>query len=258
MNPPLRAACPPLGACIGFKNRGSIALSMNSLSVSAVHRSAHFGALFDWDGVVIDSREHHEESWNRLATELGRPLPEDHFLKGFGRKNEFIIPEILHWTEDTEEIRRISLRKEELYREVVRERGLKALPGVEAWLQTLRKAGIPCAIGSSTHRANLDLSLELIGLRSFFEAIVTAEDVQLGKPDPQVFLMAAQRLGMPPERCVVFEDAHVGIAAARAGGMRVIGVATTHRIEELGEADLAVERLDSLDLSELLGWFPAR
>lgn len=231
---------------------------MNSLSASVPHQPAHFGALFDWDGVVIDSREHHEASWERLAAELGRALPEGHFIKGFGRKNEFIIPEILNWTQDAEEIRRISLRKEELYREVVRERGLQALPGVKAWLQKLLKAGVRCAIGSSTHRANLDLSLELIGLRSFFEAIVTAEDVQLGKPDPQVFLMVAHRLGMPPERCVVFEDAHVGIAAARAGGMRVIGVATTHRIEELGAADLAVERLDSLNLSELQAWFPVR
>jgi beta-phosphoglucomutase family hydrolase len=231
---------------------------MNLIPASVPQRPAHCGALFDWDGVVIDSREHHEASWERLAAELGRPLPEGHFLKGFGRKNEFIIPEILHWTHDPGEIRSISLRKEELYREVVRERGLQALPGVEAWLQTLRKAGVPCAIGSSTHRANLDLSLDLIGLSSFFEAIVTAEDVQIGKPDPQVFLMAAHRLGMPPDRCVVFEDAHVGIAAARAGGMRVVGVATTHRREELGEADLAVDRLDTLDLSALMGWFPAR
>jgi len=218
-------------------------------------RTALWGALFDWDGVIIDSRRHHEESWERLAAELGKPLPEGHFLKGFGRKNEFIIPEMLGWTKELEEIHRISLRKEELYREVVSDWGLEALPGVRTWMERLRDAGVPCAIGSSTHLANIDLSLGMIGLAEFFQGIVTAEDVHHGKPDPEVFLVAAQRVDRAPERCVVFEDAHVGIQAARAGGMRVVGVATTHTIEELTEPDLAVHRLDELEPATLSKWF---
>lgn len=216
---------------------------------------APWGALFDWDGVIIDSRTHHEASWERLASEAGLPLPPGHFIKGFGRKNEFIIPEILGWTKDLAEIHRFSLRKEELYREVVAERGLEPLPGVRTWLERLRDAGVPCAIGSSTHRANIDLSLGLIGLAEFFDAIVTAEDVTRGKPDPQVFVTAAQRINRAPERCVVFEDAHVGIEAARAGGMRVVAVATTHPVEELTAADIAVRRLDELEITTLSGWF---
>jgi HAD superfamily hydrolase (TIGR01509 family) len=216
---------------------------------------ASWGALFDWDGVIIDSSSHHEESWERLAGELAKPLPPDHFKRGFGRKNEFIIPELLGWTRDAAEIRAISLRKEALYREVVAERGLDPLPGVRTWLERLRDAGVPCAIGSSTHRANIDLSLGLIGIAEFFTAIVTAEDVSLGKPDPEVFLTAAARIGRAPGRCVVFEDAHVGIAAARAGGMRVVAVATTHPEEELTAADRAVERLDELIPAELARWF---
>ncbi len=217
--------------------------------------AADWGALFDWDGVIIDSSSHHEESWERLAREVARPLPPDHFKKGFGRKNEFIIPELLGWAHAPPEIRRISLRKEALYREIVAERGLSALPGVRTWLERLRDAGVPCAIGSSTHRANIDLSLGLIGLAEFFSGIVTAEDVSSGKPDPEVFLTAAAHIARPPERCVVFEDAHVGIAAARAGGMRVVGVATTHPASELTAADLAVQRLDELQPVILAGWF---
>lgn len=217
--------------------------------------AADWGALFDWDGVIIDSSSHHEESWERLAREEARTLPPDHFKKGFGRKNEVIIPKLLGWTHEPAEIRRISLRKEALYREVVAERGLSALPGVRTWLERLRDAGVPCAIGSSTHRANIDLSLGLIGLAEFFSAIVTAEDVSHGKPDPEVFLTAAARIARPPERCVVFEDAHVGIAAARAGGMRVVGVATTHPAGELTAADLAVQRLDELQPATLAAWF---
>ena len=219
--------------------------------------SASWGALFDWDGVIIDSSRHHEESWERLARELGLPLPADHFTKGFGRKNEFIIPHLLRWTEAPEEIRRISLRKEALYREVVAEWGLEPLPGVRVWLERLRAASVPCAIGSSTHRANIDLSLGLIGLGEFFTGIVTAEDVSAGKPDPEVFVKAARSIGRAPERCVVFEDAFVGIEAARAGGMKVIGVATTHPIAELAMTDRPVRRLDELEPADLAAWFAA-
>jgi len=216
---------------------------------------ANWGALFDWDGVIIDSSAHHEESWNRLAMEGNLPLPEGHFKKGFGRKNDFIIPEILGWTHDLSEISRLSLRKEELYREIVTEWGLSPLPGVRTWLERLRTAGVPCAIGSSTHRANINLSLGLIGLAEFFSAIVTAEDVTEGKPNPQVFLKGAGKIERPADHCVVFEDAFVGIAAARAGGMKVVAVATTHPIAELGAADIAVSRLDELEPVTLAKWF---
>jgi beta-phosphoglucomutase family hydrolase len=209
------------------------------------------GAIFDWDGVIIDSSSHHEESWERLAKETGYQLPAGHFKKGFGMKNEFIIPNLLHWTSDPAEVNRLSLRKEALYREIVVEWGLKPLPGVVAWLDQLRDAGISCAIGSSTHRLNIETGLALIGLRERFHAIITAEDVSHGKPDPEVFLKAAGRLGVAPERSVVFEDALVGIEAAHRGGMKVIAVATTNSIDLLKDADLAVHRLDELTIERL-------
>ncbi|MGA3171304.1 MAG: HAD family phosphatase [Chthoniobacteraceae bacterium] len=216
---------------------------------------ANWGAIFDWDGVIIDSSRQHEESWERLAREVGKPLPEGHFKAGFGRKNEFIIPRLLHWTRDEAEVRLLSLRKEALYREIVRGKGLDPLPGVRTWLDRLRAAGVPCALGSSTHRENIEVSLDMLGLRSFFRAIVSAEDVSHGKPDPEVFLKAAERIGLPPKRCVVFEDAHVGIEAARRAGMRVIAVATTNPLADLGGADTAVERLDQLDVARIAPWF---
>jgi len=217
--------------------------------------SATWGALFDWDGVIIDSSTHHEESWERLAREIDKPLPEGHFKKSFGRKNEFIIPEMLNWAKEPAEIRHLSLRKEALYRDVVAERGVEALPGVRTWLERLRAAGVPCAVGSSTHRENIQLSLGIIGLAEFFQAIVTSEDVKQGKPHPEVFLTAASRVDRAPERCVVFEDAFVGIEAARAGGMKVVAVATTHPPEELTAADRVVRQLDELEPAQLAKWF---
>jgi beta-phosphoglucomutase family hydrolase len=214
-----------------------------------------WAAIFDWDGVIIDSSRQHELSWKRLAREIGKLLPEGHFNAGFGRKNEFIIPNLLNWEHDPAEVRRLSLRKEALYREIIREQGLEPLPGVRTWLERLDGAGIPRAIGSSTHRENIEVSLDVLGLRRFFHQIVTAEDVNHGKPDPEVFLTAAAKIAMAPDRCVVFEDAHVGIEAAHRAGMRVIAVASTNPIEDLGKADRAVHSLDELEVGEISKWF---
>jgi beta-phosphoglucomutase family hydrolase len=209
------------------------------------------GAIFDWDGVIVDSSSHHEESWERLAEESGLTLPEGHFRKGFGMKNEFIIPNLLNWSNRAPEILQLSLRKEELYREILLEWGIRPLPGVVEWLTALRERGVRCAIGSSTHRLNIHTILTVLGFEDWFAAIVTAEDVSHGKPDPEVFLTAAKQIEIDPIHCVVFEDAFVGIEAAHRGGMKVVAVATTNSIETLQAADLAVHRLDELSVDQV-------
>ncbi|MGE9292794.1 MAG: HAD family hydrolase [Puniceicoccales bacterium] len=213
------------------------------------------GALFDWDGVVIDSSSAHELSWDLLAEEEKKPLPEGHFKRGFGRKNTVLIPEILEWTTDAGEIARLDARKEELYREIIRERGIDPLPGVRELLQGLMDAGIPCCVGSSTSRENIETIMDIADLRKYFADITSAEDVSAGKPDPEVFVKAAQKIHRLPEDCVVFEDAIHGIKAGLAGGMKVVAVATTHRLEDLGMADLAVYRLTDVDVPRLRSLF---
>ena len=207
---------------------------------------ATWGAIFDWDGVVIDSADRHRESWDVLAAELGRTLTEAFFLKGFGRKNEAIIPELLGWTHEPAEIDRIARRKEVIYRELLREKGAREIPGTRVWLHRLRDAGIPRCIASSTCYENLTCAIELLKLDGLFDGIVSAGDVTRGKPDPEVFLLAGGKLGYPPARCIVFEDAHVGIEAARAARMKVIAVSTTHPADSLSDADLVVPSLDEL------------
>lgn len=205
------------------------------------------GALFDWDGVIIDSSKQHEESWEMLADELGKPMPADHFLRGFGMKNQVIIPDILGWSNDPDEIHQYSLRKEYLYREIVRERGIEPLPGVLDVLRMLSDNEVPCSVASSTHRENIETIFDVIGVRGYFQAVVTSEDVLHGKPDPEVFLKAAKKLGRDPRHCVVFEDAHVGIEAGLAAGAKVIAVATTNVLDSLGRADRAVASLKDVD-----------
>jgi beta-phosphoglucomutase len=133
------------------------------------------------------------------------------------------------------------------------------LPGVRPLLEQLHQAAWPQAIGSSAPRRNLELILDLTNTRAFFQAIVSMEDTSRGKPDPQVFLIAAQRLGVPPERCVVMEDAVAGVQAARAGGMKCVAVSFVgHHPEEklrAAGADLVVPTLERVDLAALRNLF---
>lgn len=209
------------------------------------------GVIFDWDGVVIDSSAQHERSWELLAAEVGKPLPDGHFKAGFGKKNQEIIPKILKWTDDPGEIGRLGDRKEVLYRELVREQGVTVLPGARELLVALAEAGIPRSVGSSTPMSNLEAIFAATGLRALFTAVVCGDDVKNGKPAPDVFLLAAERLGLAPGDCLVIEDAHVGIAAAHAAGMDVLAVATTHPLDELTDADAAVATLAGITPARL-------
>ncbi len=219
-------------------------------------RPPPFGAIFDWDGVIIDSAKLHEESWRRLARELGRNVTAESFRRGFGRKSAQIIAEIHRWATAPEEIVSLTNRKEALYREIVATSQIVPLPGVTAWLARLRAARVPCAVASSTQLLNIEAVLPRIGLGNAFSAIVSAEDVGRGKPDPEVFVTAAERLGMATQSCVVFEDAQVGLAAAHAAGMRVVAVATTHAPGELAAADLVVRQLDELTVEQVAALLP--
>ena len=205
------------------------------------------GALFDWDGVVVDSSAQHERSWQLLADENGKRLPPDHFLRGFGMKNQEIIRDLLGWCDDPQEIEALSLRKEVLYRMVVQKEGIMPIPGAVELLRLLNGRGVACAVASSTHRENITSALERMGMRHLFATVVSAEDVTIGKPDPEVFMTSAKAIGCDCHRCVVFEDAVVGIQAGRAAGMKVVAVATTNTLDKLQDANLAVESLYHVD-----------
>ncbi len=204
--------------------------------------------MFDWDGVVIDSSRLHERSWEVMAAELGLPLPPNHFKRGFGMKNERVIPEVLGWATDPARVHEIAVRKEACYRCLALEEGLEPMPGVREILARLNRAGVPCAIASSTPRPNIDFILERMGLHTCFAAITTGDLVPHGKPAPDIFLHAAGQLGGLPS--LVFEDALVGIEAAHRAGMCVVAVTTTHPAQELGAADKVVNRLDELEWDE--------
>jgi len=199
--------------------------------------------LWDLDGTLLDSEEYHWLSWRQTMASLGHPISREEFLATFGLRNDEILPRWLGATATLEDIRRVSREKESLYRKLLREGGVAPLAGAAEWVRRLQREGWLQAIASSAPRANVDVVLEVLGMASFFQAVVSAEDVTAGKPDPQVFLTAADRLEVAPQACVVVEDSPMGIEAARRAGMHCIGVSRNGR---LAAADLAVASLDQL------------
>ncbi len=204
------------------------------------------GAIWDMDGTLVDTGELHFEAWKEVCRELGRDFTREDFAATFGRRNPEIIAWLFGEKLDPRQMEELGSHKEEIYRAAARG-GISLLPGVADLLHGLRDAGFRQAIGSSAPRANLELILELTGIAPLFHAVVGMEQTQRGKPDPQVFLVAADLLGVPPERCVVFEDAVAGVEAARAGGMkcvavRFVGHHTAEKLQAAG-ADLVVGSL---------------
>ena len=187
-----------------------------------------FGAIFDWDGVVVDSSNIHFKSWEMLAEELDLPLPDDHFERGFGKRNQTIIPEILGWTKNVELIEKWGLRKEEIYREIGSSDGIPLAKGSKEFLKRLHAEPFRSAIGTSTERKNVELAIKQHDLSDFFSASACSEDVQEGKPNPEVFLKAAAGLSISPSLCVVFEDSPHGIEAAQNANMKSVALTTSH------------------------------
>lgn len=208
-------------------------------------------AIFDWDGTLVDSSAAHKWAWERLAADEELTLPENHFVKGFGYTNPKIIREIYDWTTDPAEVARLGDRKEELYRERLGTMTLRPLKGVLPFIQRLRDTGVPCAIGTSTPRENIRVAARTAGLNGYFAASTCGDEVKKGKPDPEVFLRCAWKLGVQPQHCVVFEDAPHGLEAAKNAQMLAVGLTTTHPARDLPQADLVINSFDDLSVSLL-------
>ena len=196
------------------------------------------------DGTLIDSEDFHWFSWRDTMSQEGVSLTHEQFLATFGWRNDSILRQWLGAAATPELIERVGSAKEKLYRELVRKNGMSPLPGVSNWIERLHARGWLQAIASSAPRLNVEVVLGALGMTHYFQGVVSAEDVHKGKPDPEVYLTAAARVGAVPGRCVVVEDAAAGIAGARHAGMRSIGV---NRNGGLLAADVAVKSLDLLD-----------
>lgn len=199
--------------------------------------------IWDLDGTLIDSADYHWEAWQEVMAAEDFTISYEEYVADFGKRNDEILRGRLgeHLTDDY--IARVSLAKEEAYRTLVRTRGLDLLPGAARWLARLHADGWMQALGTSAPRGNIDAVFDALDIARFFNAVMSADQVERGKPFPDVFLAAARKLEVAPSDCIVVEDAPAGIEAARRAGMFALAVRSTH--PDL-TGDFTVQSLDVL------------
>jgi len=210
----------------------------------------HKAIIWDMDGVIADTARHHYRAWQAVMQERGAVYTEADFRNNFGKRNDTIIKFILGDSVTPDEIEEIAVTKEDIFRRHARG-NLTALPGVAALMKSSREHGFVQAVGSSAPLENIRLVMQELGIAEFFEAIVSGREVKEGKPSPQGFLLAAERLGVKPQNCVVIEDAVAGVSAAKRGGMSCLAVTNTNPKSKLAEADLIVDSLEEVTVSRL-------
>lgn len=207
--------------------------------------------LWDMDGTLVDTAEHHFHAWVRICKEYGKEFTRADFTATFGKRNPEIIDYLFDGKIQGPDADKLGHQKEEYYRAESTKTGIELLPGVLNLLKSLNELGAKQAIGSSAPRGNLELILKLTGIGKYMQAMVGMEDTQRGKPDPQVFLIGAEKLKIQPQNSVVVEDAIAGVQAAKAGGMKCIAVSFVghHSEEKLKSAgaDRIVKTLSELD-----------
>jgi beta-phosphoglucomutase family hydrolase len=206
--------------------------------------------IFDMDGTVVDTTELEYKAWSRMMREQGVEFTHEEYIKVLGAKGSEIVKKHLDWDEDA--IQEILQNKEKYFKELVAQHGLELIPGVEKVLQDIQQIPLKMALATGASRKKLEFVLEQLPIGQYFDAMITADDTQTGKPDPEVFLNAAKKLGVPPDSCIVMEDARNGAQAAKKGHMICIAITTTRGKDQLPEADLVVNRYEELDIRDFV------
>lgn len=199
-----------------------------------------FAVLFDMDGVLIDNTDFHINAWLQFSQKHDRPITKNQYLENInGRVSADAMAYVFQRAIEPGELIVLTEEKEAIYRELYRPH-LQPAPGLLAFLDALKAAGVRLAVGTSAPISNVTFTLDGLSLRPYFDAVVDASMIHRGKPDPEIYLTAAERVGVPPAQCVVFEDAFAGIEAGFRAGMQVVAVATTHTHNELADAGAAL------------------
>ena len=211
--------------------------------------------IFDMDGTIVDNMGYHTQSWIRFFEQRGMAIDADEFFRTTaGRQGKEIIRSRLGEDLDDAEVKRLNLEKEAVYRELYGPHR-KTVKGFDALIKAAKEGGIKLAVATAAPVGNIEFTLDGLDLRRHFDAIVGAADVARGKPHPDGFLLAAEKLGAAPPECIVFEDAPLGVEAARNAGMRCVVLTTTLPAEAFAQFDNVIAiapDFASLDLAALL------
>ena len=215
-------------------------------------RSKTRAVIWDMDGVIADTAPYHLKAWQEVFRKRGVKFTEEDFRRQFGQRNDTIIRTTLGEGVSQSEVDVIASEKEANYRHRVRQ-NIRPLPGAVKLIKSLKEHGFSVALASSAPVENIQLIMRGLGIEDSFQAIVSGREVQEGKPSPQGFLLAAQKLGAEQENCAVIEDAPAGITAAKRAGMHCLAVTNSHPQSSLTEADLIVDTLEAVGVNDLEG-----
>lgn len=207
--------------------------------------------IFDMDGTLVDNNPYHVKAWQAFYQKRGRELSLDEYKQNInGRVAKDIFPYIFQREITPEEIALLSDEKESLYRELYKPH-IKPIDGLVPFLEEIKKAGLPMAIATSGLPVNIDFLFENLIIIQYFNSIIDATHITKGKPDPEIFIKAAQSINADPLSCVAFEDSVSGIAAAKAAGMKVVALTTMQKREFIQQADLIIDNYTQVNLPTL-------
>jgi beta-phosphoglucomutase family hydrolase len=206
--------------------------------------------IWDMDGVIADTIEYHFQAWKEEFAKKGVDYTEEHFLRFFGQRNDTIIRDALGDDISPEEMATINIAKQANFRRRVIGH-IRPLPGAVELIKAIYTRDIKQAIASSAPAENIEVITRSLGIKTCFQAVAYGTEVPEGKPSPQIYLLAAKKLGIIPANCVVFEDAIAGVEGARRGGMKCVAVTNSHPMEKLKQADRVVKTLEGISIDDL-------
>lgn len=209
-----------------------------------------FGVIFDMDGVIVDNYKFHIQAWVEFGKKNGMNITDDDIYQVFGNTNKEIFKLFFDSKFNEEEVKKYSEEKELLYRQLF-SNSIKAADGLPELVKSLKEMNIKMAVATGGPKENVNFVMEKTGLRSYFEHIVDDSHVTRGKPNPDIFLLAAELLKKKPSDCIVFEDSVHGIEAAIAANMKVIALTTTYKRDKLGRANYIIQNFKDINAESL-------
>lgn len=208
--------------------------------------------IFDLDGTLLDNNEFHLKAWKKYLKDNGMEISDEDFKKYIsGKTNADAVAFLYKNAVATEEAAKIYLKKEEMYRKMY-EKDIAPVAGLSGFLSDLQSHNITMAIATSGVQVNIDFMFQHLPIKHHFKEIINSAHIIKGKPDPEIFLKTADALQIPPENCIVFEDSLAGVKAGKAAGMKVVALTTSHKAEELNEADMIIKDYTEINYSRLI------
>ena len=211
----------------------------------------HYKAvIFDMDGTLVDSIEADFLAWQRLFAFYKIPLTFEDYIPLLGIKSAQVAKEFLPIKND-EELAIALANKLVYFEEIISEKGILPIPFADVFLKQVKQFNVQVALATSSRKAKMEMVMKKLDLLHFFDVIITAEDVKKGKPEPEIFIKTAKKLCLPPEECIVFEDALNGVKAAKNAGMKCVALSSRRTSGLLAEADIVIDSFEDLDFSQI-------